>query len=134
MKLKTPPLLVVVTAGFLVLLAGCSKDSAEAPAPPSEVSTAVAPVQQPSSVPTAAPVVVPDAHLVQSQAAMKTGDYDAAAASLIAVQRAKLNEQQAAAAAAQMHQLQSSVAAAAAAGDPRAAAAAERLRKASMAR
>jgi type IV pilus biogenesis protein CpaD/CtpE len=134
MKIKTPPSLAVVITGFLVLLAGCSKKTAEAPAPPPDVSTASTPVQRPVSTPAAASLVVPDAHLAQSQTAMKTGDYDAAAAALITAQRARLNEQQAAAAAAQMHQLQSSVAAAAAAGDPRATAAAERLRKASMAR
>ena len=84
MKIKTPPSLAVVTAGFLVLHAGCSKETAEAPAPPPEASTAAAPVQRPAPGPAAAPVVVPDAHLAQSQAAMKTGDYDAAAAALIA--------------------------------------------------
>jgi hypothetical protein len=135
MKINTSLSLVVFTAGLLVVVAGCSKETAEAPvAPPVETPAAAAPIQRPVSTPTATTVAMPEAHLSQSQAALKAGNYDAAAAALITAQRAKLNEQQAAAAAAQMHQLQSSIAAAAAAGDPRALAAAARLRQASNAR
>lgn len=75
-----------------------------------------------------------ETRLAESQAALKARDYENATAALIAMQRARLNEQQAAAAAAQMRQLQSSLADAAAAGDPRAQAAIARLRQASMAR
>lgn len=123
MKLKTPPSLAVVTAGFLVVVAGCSKETADVPAPPPEAST-----------PAAATVAAADGHLAQSKAALEAGDYDAAADALITAQGASLNEQQATAAAAQMRQLQSSIASAAAAGDPRAQAAAARLRQAAMRR
>ena len=134
MKIKMPPSLAVVTAGIIVVLVGCSKKTAESSAATPEASNSAAPVQQPVAAPVFATVAAPDAHLAQSQAALKAKDYDTAAAALITAQRAKLNEQQAAAAAAQMRQLQANIAEAAAAGDPRAKAAADRLRQASMSR
>jgi hypothetical protein len=70
--------------------------------------------------------------LAAADAALKTRDYDRAAASILAVQRQKqLTEQQAQAAHNQMVRLQSDLAAAVASGDPKAKAAAELLRRSS---
>lgn len=117
---------------LLLSVSSCGKKApatdpvAAAPATAAPAGTApVAPTQT---------AVLPDAHLAESQAALNARDYDKAAAALIAVQRAKLNDQQAAAAAAQMRQLQGSLAAAVASGDPRAKAAADRLRQSAMSR
>lgn len=134
MKVKMPPLLTLVAAGFLVVVYGCSKKAAEVPAPAAETTATPAAVQQPTTTPAMTAVPTPDPRLAESQAALKAKNYDAAAVALITAQRSKLNEQQAAAAAAQMRQLQSSIAEAAAAGDPRAKAAADRLRQSAMAR
>ena len=134
MKIKVSPSLAVVTAGLCVLVAGCSKKTAEAPAPSPDATATPVAVQQPATTPAPTALATPDTHLAESQAALKAKNYDDAATALIAAQRGRLNEQQAAAAAAQMRQLQSSIAEAAAAGDPRAQAAAARLRQAAMAR
>lgn len=128
MKYKTHSTLV--SAVLISLLTGCSKE-AEVPAPSPEVAPAV---QQAQPAPAAAIPSAPDGRLTESQAALKARDYDKAAEALIALQRAKLNEQQAALAAAQMRQLQSSLADALASGDPRAKAAADRLRQSAMSR
>jgi hypothetical protein len=125
-------------AGSVVLaalLAGCGEKESALSAPPVE---APVPVQaQPAgnaAAPSVPASVAPDQRLQETQAALKAGEYDKAAATLVALQRTQLNEQQAAAAAAQMKQLQSSLASALASGDPRAKAAADRLRQAAMAR
>jgi hypothetical protein len=134
MKTTTISFWLISSALAATLLAGCEKKEAAVPATaPQATAPANQPVQ-PAANPVAATAVAPDARLAESQAALKAKDYDRAAATLLKVQRAQMNEQQAAAAAAQMRQLQSSLASAAASGDPRAIAAANRLRQASMVR
>lgn len=134
MKIKTDLTLAAFVALSLLLLNGCGEKEADVPAPVPETAAPAPQVAQPVAPPTAAVAVAPDTRLVESQTALKAKNYDDAAASLVALQRTKLNAQQAAAAAAQMRQLQSSIAEAAAAGDPRAKAAADRLRQSAMAR
>jgi hypothetical protein len=130
MKFTTRSIFASFSVVLIALLAGCEKKEAATPAPAPE-TTVVVQQEQPQA--TAAPVaptpVAPDARLAESQAAMKARDYEKAAAALVAMQRARLNEQQAAAAAAQMRQLQRSLADAVASGDPSAIAAANRLRQ-----
>ncbi len=130
-------LLLAASLALTLLLAvsSCGKKEASAPAPdPVAAAPATAAPAGAAPVAPTQTAVLPDARLAESQAALKARDYDKAAAALIAVQRAKLNDQQAAAAAAQMRQLQSSLAEAVASGDPRAKAAADRLRQSAMSR
>jgi len=131
MKNTTISFWLISSALLLTLLAGCGKKETAVQTPVPETTAPVAQQVQPAANPAAATAVAPDARLVESQAALKAGDYDRAAAALVAMQAARLNEQQAAAAAQQMRQLQSRLASAVASGDPRAIAAAKRLREAS---
>ena len=134
MKSRTPSFWFSSSALLITLLAGCGKKEAEPPAPAPQTTAPVAQQVQPAATPASSRPDAPDARLAQSQAALKARDYDQAAATLVAMQHNRLNEQQAAAAAAQMRELQSSLAGAVASGDPRAIAAANRLRQASLAR
>ena len=130
MKFKIRSTAILFSAMLIALVTGCGKKEAEVPAPAPE-ATAVVQQEQPqtTAAPAAPTPAAPDARLAESQAAIKARDYEKAAAALLAMQRARLNEQQAAAAAAQMHQLHKSLADAVAAGDPSAIAAANRLRQ-----
>jgi hypothetical protein len=130
MKFTTRSTWVSFSAVLIALLSGCGKKEAATPAPAPETTAVVQQEQpQPTAAPVAPPPAAPDARLAESQAAIKARDYEKAAAALIDMQRARLNEQQAAAAAAQMRQLHKSLADAVASGDPRAIEAANRLRQ-----
>ena len=111
----------------LLLLVGCSKNTdAVVEAAPAEVQPA-----QPAAAPVAttpAQTTSPQVRLTESQAAINSGDYERAAAALVAAQQSQLSQQQAELLAKQMQQLQGSLAGAVANGDPKAKAAADKLR------
>jgi hypothetical protein len=131
MKNRIPAIWFSSSALLITLLAGCGKKETEVQTSAPVTTPPVAQQVQRAATTTSS---TPDARLVESRAALKARDYDQAAAALVAMQAARLNEQQAAAAAEQMRQFQSSLASGVASGDPRAIAAANRLRKASSVR
>ncbi len=135
MKIKSFHLSALVTGAVATLvLTGCSKESTDVSVEtaPTEAPVAVQP-NQPAAI---APVhaQAQDARLQESQAAIASGQYEQAAAALVAAQQMQLNQQQAELVAKQMQQLQSSLAGAVASGDPRAKAAADKLRRSATVR
>jgi hypothetical protein len=135
MKLDPIRLSALVTGACATLvLTGCSKESTDASV---ETAPAAAPVEVQANQPApVAPVQAQaqDARLRESQAAIASGQYEQAAAALVAAQQMQLNQQQAELVAKQMQQLQRSLAGAVASGDPRAKAAADKLRQSATVR
>jgi len=119
----------------LLAVAGCSKKSDNAAAPPAVASTPSAETPTPAAADAAAqtptgPVLdssqmVGDAKqaMAEADAALRQKEYEKAVRTMLALQQAQLNAQQAALAHQQMVNLQRNLAAAIASGDPNAAAA-----------
>jgi len=127
---------VLSTASALMLgSVGCKKKE-QAVIPPAPVEQPAAQAAAPESSAPAPQVVEPppstDANqaLTAAQSALKTRDYDKAAATLLFAQQQQLNQQQAEAVRAQMVQLQKDLVNAIGSGDANAKAAADRLRAA----
>jgi hypothetical protein len=138
-KLSLSCRLIAASALFGIiglLIAGCSKKEAAVAPPPAPVAAAPAADNSAdnSQPPVASPAVQYTAADMQS--AMKTKDYDKAAAVMISLQRpaVPLTPAQSAVVQDQMRAFQRELAGALASGDPKAKAAAERLRQAAMSR
>ena len=127
--------ILLVTAALLTVFTACHKKTPQA-APVETAPVATADTNATAAAPAEAPPPPPQKPLDMApvQTAIRTGDYDKAAADLLALQRlsAQMNAQQQAAVADQMRAFQRTLATALGSGDPKAMAAAQRLRAASM--
>src|SRR5262245_33797589 len=113
----------------VLLIAGCSKKAAEAPAqsaatPPDTGATATACAPE-AAAPAATPVIINNVNMADTKAAMKATDaairakqYEDALKMILALQAQQLSDQQAAALHNQMVELQQNVANGVANGDP----------------
>ena len=125
---------ILLCAPWLLPSLGCKKQEAQASAPvDTNAAAAQAPVPaaQPQATSGSAPVFSPSS-IPEVQAAIKSRDYDKAAAMLINLQRAPMTSDQSMQVLNQMRQFQQNLAGAVASGDPNAKAAAARLRQSSL--
>jgi hypothetical protein len=125
----------VLTLTLAAFITGCGKKPAQTAVTPPPADTSAPPAAVAAETPAPAPTpfvareVNPETVVADSQAALKSKDYETAAAVLLAAQQQKrLTDQQAMAVRNQMVALQRSLVSAVASGDPKAKAAADLLR------
>jgi hypothetical protein len=136
--MKTRALILPCLLAAVVSMTGCGKKEEAPPVQPAAAPQETPPpVAQAPAAPSQPAIYQevnnPNEALKTAQTAMKSQDYEAAAANLIVVQRSKqITADQAAAARQRMVELQAALAQAQASGDPKAKAAAEMLRRSAM--